>query len=535
MSKKIITAPTYETYLVRALATRTKNQESLVKLTMDQVGISIKEFEEQLIAEFADETLSNSGSNTIGHKSPSISSDNVGDALEENRTEMDSKIPTAITETIIVLIPTDFSTIQEAIDRYASNTNDNGKLVVINIESGHLLTAGFRVENGDFSNFKITSDDAIVYCEPTFAMVSNTDLGDGVPRTDKIGFLAVKAVMPEWDLLVDTSGVPLMDRGYALNVNSRGYVRPDRGVIGTAVTNATATNGSTLDCANANFSNGGNGISAIVGARVNAYRANVSGASNTGIDVSRNSTAYFLEGNASNCGKGAYVRRSYFQAQSANFNDCSEISVWLSAGSHGCITQSTVDNLTPPLNILRVDDGSILTATSVKNNGVDITPFVTNVLDFNTPQGEGIIFNEAFTFTGEFTPQLISTGGGVPNYSIANVGAYVKKGNVITCQLTISLVDKGTLAAGDVRIGGLPAVSSGFNVYDKAIPAMGALNNVALTAGTVGIAGEMTRSVDYIDIKRQGLTGNVPLKISELLGTASIKLSITYRTAQSGV
>ncbi len=44
-----------------------------------------------LLSELADETLNNSGSNTIGHKSTNITADNVGDGLEEVQVNITGK------------------------------------------------------------------------------------------------------------------------------------------------------------------------------------------------------------------------------------------------------------------------------------------------------------------------------------------------------------------------------------------------------------------------------------------------------------
>ena len=88
MAKKDLTQFQQTDSHVRGLADQVKNQAPLVKLTMDQFAIDMKAYTNtSLISELADAT----GSTTIGHSSASITADNAGDALEENRVLIDLK------------------------------------------------------------------------------------------------------------------------------------------------------------------------------------------------------------------------------------------------------------------------------------------------------------------------------------------------------------------------------------------------------------------------------------------------------------
>jgi hypothetical protein len=65
-----------------------------------------------------------------------------------------------VDESITVKIPTSAATLQIAIDRLTPLTKQT--IITLQIQSGHLLTAGLSLENKDFSQFIITSVDAEV-------------------------------------------------------------------------------------------------------------------------------------------------------------------------------------------------------------------------------------------------------------------------------------------------------------------------------------------------------------------------------------
>lgn len=65
-----------------------------------------------------------------------------------------------ITSSMTVNIPTDYATLQAAIDDLSVKPAVRGAVITLNIEAGHQPTSGITVQNGDFSRFKITSSDA---------------------------------------------------------------------------------------------------------------------------------------------------------------------------------------------------------------------------------------------------------------------------------------------------------------------------------------------------------------------------------------
>jgi len=85
MAKKTLTQSTVATNNIQSQPDQVKDQAAALKLAFDQYGIDSKQYNNTvLLVELADESVSNSGSNTIGHNSVTVTADNVGDALEEN-------------------------------------------------------------------------------------------------------------------------------------------------------------------------------------------------------------------------------------------------------------------------------------------------------------------------------------------------------------------------------------------------------------------------------------------------------------------
>lgn len=65
-------------------------------------------------------------------------------------------------------IPTDYATLQAAVDDLSQHRVKQGAILTLNIESGHALTAGLSLTNGDYSHFRIVSEDDIVPVDAGF-------------------------------------------------------------------------------------------------------------------------------------------------------------------------------------------------------------------------------------------------------------------------------------------------------------------------------------------------------------------------------
>jgi hypothetical protein len=72
-------------------------------------------------------------------------------------------------QSLTVNIPTDYATMQDAIDYYHNKVFfTDGFELIVNIESGHQPTTGVSVSNGDYGYVRITSDDAEVVIPSNF-------------------------------------------------------------------------------------------------------------------------------------------------------------------------------------------------------------------------------------------------------------------------------------------------------------------------------------------------------------------------------
>jgi hypothetical protein len=81
-----------------------------------------------------------------------------------------------IRSSITVNIPTDFDTLESAINYYDLSKSDVDAEIILNIETGHAITKGLGIFGGDYSRFKITSDDSIVYLAAGFVGVDVTNV-----------------------------------------------------------------------------------------------------------------------------------------------------------------------------------------------------------------------------------------------------------------------------------------------------------------------------------------------------------------------
>lgn len=145
----------------------------------------------------------------------------------------------------------------------------------------------------------------------------------------------------------------------------------------------------------------------------------------------------------------------------------------------------------------------------------------------NTPASGMTSQNLTWYEEGTWTPTLASSGGGTPTY-VRQIGRYTRIGNRVLFQIEIDLASKGTLAAGNLSLTGLPFTSN---------------STVANWAGvTVGLcdgftypvlAMQLTAIVDYNNttvglywIKSGAATNNVVL--ADISTTPRINFSGQY-------
>jgi hypothetical protein len=208
-----------------------------------------------------------------------------------------------------VRIPTDAATIQIAVDRCIAGRN--GVVINLEIASGHKMTTGAIVKDGDFSCFEITSVDATVTLG---TWPANTCVLEGR-----------RATMPTWSILLDCEGKSVGGNdGYnlaavAARENSDFYSTAGAGII----------NNGSLACANLMIARNSRCTTpegVFTGA---AYRnvwithtslgymelCDMSGAGGANLFVSRASVCYGTGSNFDDSGEeGVLVYRSIFMA-----------------------------------------------------------------------------------------------------------------------------------------------------------------------------------------------------------------------------
>ena len=128
---------------------------------------------------------------------------------------------------------------------------------------------------------------------------------------------------------------------------------------------------------------------------------------------------------------------------------------------------------------------------------------------------------------GTWTPTVSSTGGGAATYA-RQLGYYTRIGNRIFFQITIDLATKGTLAAGDISLTGLPYTSNA-TVANWSSVAPGICDGFTYPAG----ANQLTAIVAYngTTVNMYWLKSGAPtvnVKVADISATARINFSGHY-------
>jgi hypothetical protein len=196
-------------------------------------------------------------------------------------------------------IPSDFATLQAAVDALSPTVNNDQ--ITLNIETGHKLTSGLVVENGDFTQFTVTSTDATVLLAAGW--VAGTPILTGT-----------NARMPNWNIFIDCEGK---------NVNTAGV---DGGAI-NVLENSTLLFGSGAGCTNG--AAGNNGLFVFRNSKVTGDECVFSDFPNNNIWVTHVSDAYLERVTATGAGlNGAFVSRaSRLYATGGDFSNATEYGI----------------------------------------------------------------------------------------------------------------------------------------------------------------------------------------------------------------
>jgi hypothetical protein len=232
-----------------------------------------------------------------------------------------------------IQVPTDAGSLQDAFD-YTTPASQQVQITV-NIESGHQLATGLKVENGDYGQYTITSTDPIVY-------LANGFVGVQVETTMNSDIIAGSyAVMPTLGCLIQADDKA--KAGYVVYRSSTGYVKPNCGVTHAAAFGLYVLNNSRCQAPLSNFSYSGLGNRVTTNSMLEAEGINCSNTQNRGypdpagdrcaLDVSRGSVVNIKSqgANISNLSNSALngltVRRSFVSAEEINVSNAAAIGI----------------------------------------------------------------------------------------------------------------------------------------------------------------------------------------------------------------
>lgn len=313
--------------------------------------------------------------------------------------------------TLTFQIPTDYPTLQDAIDELAPTVSND--VITLNIESGHQPSSGFVISDGDYSQFTITSTDAEVTVSSSFPAAGT--------------FLdATNARCPNFEILLNMNnrgeiGIHLMQSQIKIGTGC--------GVKNTLNTPETSAGIYAASCSevvasNSVFTGNGRNIQITTASRADFAGSDLSNAYNIGAYISRGSILNASDTDFSGAisgtnSVGLYVLRSFVSAiNGADFSDC-RIGCIAVENSVVAVPNSVALNCT--LRGYRSETSNIDATNSdatgssvgyeVLTNGVikRNSSTGTNSLEFaNQLQNEGVIFDD------DQSSRWMALGAGLP-------------------------------------------------------------------------------------------------------------------------
>ena len=227
-------------------------------------------------------------------------------------------------------VPHDFADMPAAFDFLRQRPVRKGQTIQLRLQAGYYITKGVPFNYDDFSQVRITSDDAQVPLASTFVGVNVTSDHFEVNSL----FVGYMSKMPRLECLINMGTYG--GCGYVVTGNSDGFIAGGCGVIYAGAFGLYVNTGSRCLAANSNFSFAGWGNRVTVNGFLSAPQANFSRARNAtyltvntvaNLDVSRGSVVY-CTGTPSlmttlnlGAGHGLAVRRSFV---SATHTDCGQ-------------------------------------------------------------------------------------------------------------------------------------------------------------------------------------------------------------------
>ncbi|MCT7375728.1 hypothetical protein [Chelativorans salis] len=283
----------------------------------------------------------------------------TGISVFESATKETALAALGETVDLTVNIPTDYPTLQDAIDALSMRPVKQGATIILMIETGHALTAGVLVENGDFGHFVISAVDATVSLDAAF------------PAVDIIK--GVNARMPQLNCLIDANG--LGTNGYFADQGSIGFVHASCGIYRAAQQACYANAGSTIFADNSLFKEASQAAPAYSGilawaSRISALGADVSGSLYYGAQAAASGTLHFRNGIADGAARHGVraTNCALVNARGASSDNCGVTG--FRAFDSGII-HATDSTATGSLgNAYQAENNSVITADSVTCDAV---------------------------------------------------------------------------------------------------------------------------------------------------------------------
>ena len=337
-------------------------------------------------------------------------------------------------------VPSDFNTLQAVFDRFGANRT---RPIEILIEAGHAPATGFAIEKGDYGNYRLRSEDAVV------------------PLSEATEPTAIFATMtacrgPLWDILVDAGG---RGRAGVTLWNSVLEVLTGKGYRNTGSHGSTAPYGCNF------FVYGGSHLYCDPQTRRGRIEGLVaSGAPARGLWITYNSAAAIPGADLGGCGRdlsfgkghaGLFVSRgSQVQADYARFPGslrgirCARSQVSAKDGDFSGTEQA----------ILAFDNGSVIASSGIFNRcGSTDYPVLQSGISGNRPQGKGLITAEhgSFNATAGVIAKVFGAGGEI---NIDNETSHLPLEGLEMAegQLRLTLTAHGLSAGDRLELAGVP-------------------------------------------------------------------------------
>lgn len=317
------------------------------------------------------------------------------------------------------LIPTDFNTLQTALDDLSVETIKQGSKINLLIESGHKLNSFIELDGGDYSQFTISSQDPVVELSPSFP---------------KKNFATFKGcVAPSINTIIDGKGLNV--NGLKLEEVSRIRVFEGCGFINSGSTNLYATGGSYANVVGGVFTggsqdsddeSGGTGGSGITcwGSTVFAERADVSNSKVYGVQGAHGGTVSFRNGIANDCIRHGIraTNASTVDARSATANNCGSYGVYALSSSVVNAYGSSCQNA--GVAGVYASQSSNINAREVDVSGSDLGVYLdrSSIANFYNGTADNCLTHGIRVTTGSmlnaFGANVRNTGSGITNHGL---------------------------------------------------------------------------------------------------------------------